>query len=65
MHRRQRLIIADVFRRDEELAMSNLLSRYFDIEDVIDVSINVQNSLTKQRELRQKFLSRSTHTEIA
>ena len=65
MHRRQRLIIADVFRRDEELAMSNLLSRYFDIEDVIDVSINVQTSLTKQCERRQKFLSRSTHTEIA
>ena len=65
MHKRQRLIIADVFRRDEELAMSNLLARYFDIEDVIDVSINVQTSLTKQRERRQKFLSRSTHTEIA
>ena len=65
MHKRQRLIIADVFRRDEELVMSKLLARYFDIEDVIDVSINVQTSLTKQRERRQKFLSRSSHTEIA
>ena len=47
MHRRQRLVIADVFRKDEEPAMSALLSRYFEIEDVIDVSINVQKSVIK------------------
>ena len=41
MLRRQRLVIADIFRTDEDQRMNNLLSTYFEVEDVIDISINV------------------------
>ena len=42
-------MIADVFRKDEEPALNNLLSTYFEIEDVFDISINVQKSVIKQQ----------------
>jgi len=47
MLQRQRLVIADLFNKDDEAHMKALLSTYFEIEDVIDISINVQKSLIK------------------
>ena len=47
--RRQRLVIADVFRKDEEPQLNELLGTYFEIEDVFDISINVQKSVIKQQ----------------
>ena len=44
--------------------MKALLSTYFEVEDVIDISINVQKSVIKQRDRRQKFLASSTHYQI-
>ena len=64
MLHRQRLVIADVFHKDEEATMKALLSTYFEVEDVIDISINVQKSVIKQRDRRQKFLASSTHYQI-
>ena len=46
-NRRQRLVIADVFRKDEEPQLNELLGTYFEIEDVFDISINVQKSVIK------------------
>lgn len=60
----QRLIIADVFRKDEEPQMKALLSNFFEIEDIIDISINVQKSINKQRDRRQKYLANSSHLKI-
>lgn len=64
MLQRQRLVIADLFRKDEEERMRLLLGSYFEIEDVIDVSINVQKSIIKQRDRTEKFLSGNTHMNI-
>lgn len=44
--------------------MKALLSNFFEIEDIIDISINVQKSINKQRDRRQKFLANSTHLQI-
>ena len=49
---RQRLVIADVFRTDEEQMVKSLLSTYFEIDDVIDISMNVQKSVIKQKDRR-------------
>ena len=51
-----RLVIADLFRTEDQARTSAVLSTYFDIEDVIDISINVQKSINIQRDRRQKFL---------
>ena len=56
-----RLVIADLFRTEDQARTSAVLSTYFDIEDVIDISINVQKSINKQRDRRQKFLSNHSH----
>ena len=45
--------------------MKTLLSTYFEIEDIIDISINVQKSIIKQRDRRQKFLADSSNLDIA
>lgn len=45
--------------------MRALLSTYFEIEDVLDISINVQKSVIKQRDRRQKYLTEASHGEIA
>lgn len=44
--------------------MRALLSTYFEIEDVLDISINVQKSVIKQRDRRQKYLTEASHGEI-
>ena len=44
--------------------MRALLSTYFEIDDVIDVSINVQKSVIKQRDRRQDFMARSSHYQL-
>ena len=54
-------MIADVFQLDEEPEVRALLSTYFQIDDVIDISMNVQKSVIKQKDRRLKFLARSTH----
>jgi hypothetical protein len=41
--------------------MKTLLSTYFEIEAIIDISINVQKSIIKQRDRRQKFLASSSN----
>ena len=43
----QRFVIADLFRKEEEAEVRALLGKYFVIEDVLDISINVQKSLNK------------------
>ena len=58
-------MIADVFRKDEEETMKKMLEKYFEIEDTIDISINVQKSIIKQGDRRQKYLAAATHSEIA
>ena len=50
---------------DEELEVKALLSNFFEIDDVIDISMNVQKSVIKQKDRKQKFLARSTHHQIA
>jgi hypothetical protein len=45
--------------------MKTLLNTYFEIEDIIDISINVQKSIIKQRDRRQKFLADSSNLQIA
>ena len=63
--KRQRFVIADLFSKEEEPRMRALLSTYFEIEDVLDISINVQKSVIKQRDRRQKYLTEASHVEIA
>ena len=63
--KRQRFVIADLFSKEEEPRMRALLSTYFEIEDVLDISINVQKSVIKQRDRRQKYLIEASHGEIA
>ena len=62
---RQRFVIADLFRKEEEEHMRALLGKYFEIEDVLDISINVQKSIIKQQDRRQKYLAGASHGEIA
>ena len=45
--------------------MKALLSTYFEIDDVIDISMNVQKSAIKQKDRKQKFLAKSTHYQLA
>ena len=59
-----RLVIADLFQKDDQARMQAVLSTYFDIEDVIDISINVQKSINKQRDRQKKFLSTHGHADI-
>ena len=61
---RQRVVIADIFRMDEEPVVKALLSTYFEIDDVIDISMNVQKSVIKQKDRKNKFLAKSTHYQI-
>ena len=63
--KRQRFVIADLFSKEEEPRMRALLSAYFEIEDVLDISINVQKSMIKQRDRRQKYLTEASHGDIA
>lgn len=44
--------------------MKSMLGSYFEIEEVHDISINVQKSLIKQRDRSQKFLATHSHVEI-
>ena len=49
---------------DEEPVVKALLSTYFEIDDVIDISMNVQKSVIKQKDRKNKFLAKSTHYQI-
>jgi len=40
-------VIADVFRNDESSQIQEQLGTYFEIEEVIDITINVELSLIK------------------
>lgn len=62
--RRQRLVIADLFEQNDEPNMRALLSSFFEVDDVIDISVNVQKSIIKQQDRRQNFLAASSHPEI-
>ena len=58
------LVIADIFRRDEERKVNRQLEEYFSIQDAPEVTINVVKAINKQKDRRLAFLANSSHQEI-